>query len=519
MQAASYIYENRITTKIYVERYEDDLTLLINQQPARREYRHETIDVTLELSFNALKKSKPEVAAFLLFCGFLDSRDIFWEYLTVGYSGNDPYSINKEAFSVRLPQFTNLRPSWLQKILWDVQEFNKVVKVLNDLSFVRWNEESDGFSIHAVIHEWIVSYCDQYTKSQVLAVAARIAGSNFGARSEIPSQRIQRHADRCIDLVDGNNGFQNWSFYTLFLLGAFYYDTQNVELAQHLINSALQKVASAFGAESEMAVLWGMRASPMFIHTKPKDIIIQQLLRAEALLTPPSLPPNRRSQNLIEHKNHICYAYQMQGNFKKALEIGEAYVQDLSLTEFVIPVMFSCAYGLLAESYLANKEWEMAKKNAVVANKYFERQFGFDPKDGSIAAWRRRNTTIMAIASTHLGDFELAEFLLVSVHAEVVRDDGPDAALSRHAKRNLECLRKVKALRGEINQMPCEFDSRVAEAEDDRGWLSTALQDLSTDLDIIYVRWDLAFGMFDMLNYVDQKMSSRSMKSQGSNAG
>ena len=86
MQAARYINENHTTTQTYLERYDRDRKLLIVQNLGRREYKSGSIDVALRLSLDTLESRKPEAAAFLLLCGFLDNKDIFWKFLNVAYN-------------------------------------------------------------------------------------------------------------------------------------------------------------------------------------------------------------------------------------------------------------------------------------------------------------------------------------------------------------------------------------------------------------------------------------------------
>ena len=250
---------------------------------------------------------------------------------------------------------------------------------------------------------------------------------------------------------------------------------------------------STFGDDSGMAALWCMRISPMFIHGQPIETLIQNLLRAEARLTSFPVGSRRYSQFRVDAGNHLCYAYQMQGDFKKAMDIGEGIV-DFAACGHVDPMYTCCAIGLLAESYLVNGEYESAKSYANTAVGHYEQIFGSDPNDGSLSAWRRRNMTIMAIACAYLGEYELAEVILVSVHVEAVRYNGPDADLSVHAHRNLDCLREAKAgLEQPLGQ----------EGTDQKGTPNERLQELSTDRNITYLRFDLAMGLFATLDFVD----------------
>lgn len=399
--------------------------------------------------------------------------------------------------------FQDLSPSWLDDVARDEATFDALVKVLYEFSFVRWNEESDGFSAHSVIHEWIVSHSDFQTQSNLLALAANVVAANYGAQSEIPAQRIQPHADRCVGLGTPRNGFRTWSFVPLFLLGAFYYDNQDLTLAQQLIGCALEKLVSVFGDDSEMTALWCMRVSPMFIHCRPIETHIQDLSLAEVKLTSSSIVPRRVNQNRVDVGNHLCYAYQKQGNFIKAMELGEGIIEFAASVH--VDLMYTCcATGLLAENYLVNGRYTDAKSYAITAIAQHEQIFGLDLNDGSLSAWRRRNRTIMAIACAFLGQYELAEVILVSVHVEAVRYNGPDEDLSVHAQHNLDRLRNVKF--GQEQPSATHSDGRFTSGKDgadQKGTPNSNLQELSTNRDIFYLRFDLAMGLFQTSDFVD----------------
>ena len=516
MQAAKYINENHTTTETYLERYDRDRKLLMEQNLARREYKSGSVDVALRLSLDALQSRKPEAAAFLLLCGFLDNKDIFWNFLNTAFNFADTEEHPDGAvISFGEPSavpFQELGPSWLDDIARDEAVFDSVVKYLYEFSFVRWNEESDGFSIHSIIHEWIVAHVSPETKSRLLMLAANIVAANYGSQSEIAAQRIRPHADRCVGLGTPTRGFWAWSFSSLFLLGAFYYDNQELRLSQQLVCCALEKLIGVFGNDSEMTALWCMRSSPMFIHEQPINTHIEKLLLAEVKLTSLSVTRRRVIQNRVDVRNHLCYAYQVQGDFKRAMEIGESAV-ELAASGRVDLIYTCCATGLLAESYLLNERYEDAKSCANRAVLQHKQIFGPDPNDGSLSAWRRRNMTIMAIASAHLGDYELAEVVLTSVRVEAVRFEGPDADLSLHAQHNLDCLRGVKAAHNEWSAMQLDGSSPSGEAgADQKSTPKSTLQELSTDRHVIYLRFDLAMGLFQTLGHVDEQIRIRSKR-------
>ena len=231
----------------------------------------------------------------------------------------------------------------------------------------------------------------------------------------------------------------------------------------------------------------------MFIHSQPIETLVRGLLRAEARLCSSSVSPRQHSQYRVDIGNHLCYAYQMQGDFKKAMDVSEGVIE--SATSSHVDLMYTCCtIGLLAENYLANGRYEYAKSYVNMAIGQHEQIFGSDPNDGSLSAWRRRNMTIMAIACAYLGEYELAEVILVSVYVEAVRYNGPDDDLSLHARHNLDCLRKVKA---GLEQ------SSDQEHTDQKETTENSLQVLSTDRGITYLRFDLAMGLFETLDFVD----------------
>ena len=507
-QAAKYIYENHTTTQTYLQRFDQDRKLLSKQNLTKREYKSGSIDIALGLSFTALKTRKPEAAAFLLLCGFLDSKDIFWQLFNASYEFADATTKEDDPASILrdLPfiPFESLKSKWLDEIASNEIEFDAIVKCLYEFSFVRRNEESDGISIHAVIHEWIVGYVEPKTRSQLLASAADIVADNYGARSETPCQRIQLHAYRCLSMAMPGNQYRKWSFGALFLLGAFYYDDEQTSLSQQLISCALDKLVLTFGEDSEMAALWSMRMTPMFIHSQPLETTIQQLCLAEYQLSSSPTPTDKTPQHRIDVRNHLCYAYQVQEDFAKAIEIGESTIEEATSSK-VHFIYTCCATGLLAESYLALGRYEIAQTCSRIAIEQHEKLFGENPGDGSLSAWRGRNMTILAIACANLGELGLAEVVLVSVHVEAVRFNGMDDALSLHAKQNLDWLREIKARPGASSVVEGDGEQREEERDKEK-FLKEGLQKLSTDRGIIYLRFDLAMPLFDTLGFVDRKI-------------
>ena len=298
--------------------------------------------------------------------------------------------------------------------------------------------------------------------------------------------------------------FCKWSFAALFLLGAFYYDIQKLTVARELITRAIDELASVFGDNNGFTALWRMRASPMFIHGSTKGGIIKDLLLAETQLISPKARSFKRTNHMVEVRNHLTYAYQMEGDFETATKVSETANQaatsaDVSLTSRC------CATGLLAENCLVGKRFEDAKTYADEAVHQHENIFGADPQDGGLSAWRRRNTTIMAIACSYLGEVEIAEVMLTWVEVEAVKYEGADGDLSVHARHNLDCIRKLKSRHQQMQSQQCAgTDSSDPGRIEGDAACAEILQQMTTDRHVIYVRWDLAMGLFDTLGHVDR---------------
>ena len=121
------------------------------------EYKGGSIDVASQLSLPGLEADKPQTAAFLRLCGFFDNEDVCREYLYVTYKF-DGNQIPKAGVSLYLDgsptiPFPDLDLNWLDKICFDEATFDATVKALYEFPFARWNEGSDGFSIHSFIYE------------------------------------------------------------------------------------------------------------------------------------------------------------------------------------------------------------------------------------------------------------------------------------------------------------------------------------------------------------------------------
>ena len=70
-----------------------------------------------------------------------------------------------------------LPPSWLDRICRDEDAWLACVSVLQDFSFIRQHEREDSISLHPLIHEWSIHFCELSWMNDNLAAAANILGA------------------------------------------------------------------------------------------------------------------------------------------------------------------------------------------------------------------------------------------------------------------------------------------------------------------------------------------------------
>ena len=85
-QAGAYISSQKLTLTGYREKFLQKLTYILQERWIKWGYERSVV-ATWEISFEAIRKERPEAADLLLLCGFLANDDIFEAMLLKLYEG------------------------------------------------------------------------------------------------------------------------------------------------------------------------------------------------------------------------------------------------------------------------------------------------------------------------------------------------------------------------------------------------------------------------------------------------
>ena len=209
-QAGRYILETNSSFPSYLRKYDARFKMLLQRRPLAREYQNGSIHATLGLSFDSLVDREPSAAALLMLWSCFEKSNIFcqlfgWlpqlEASGHSMSASPGTPLNPRAHIDALP------PSWLDRICGDEDAWLACISALQDFSFVRQNDREDSISLHPLIHEWSIRFCDLSWMNDNLAAAANILGaallatkgSSVGiAFSSLPSHIDHWYAILCI---------------------------------------------------------------------------------------------------------------------------------------------------------------------------------------------------------------------------------------------------------------------------------------------------------------------------------
>ena len=102
----------------------------------RDDYPERTIITTWQISFDEVERRDNRAAKLLQLWSYLDNQELWYQLL-------------------KWPRWENNRPDWLKQIAATEISFLAAVGILLDFSLVEQNNNSDSYSMHAVVHDWI----------------------------------------------------------------------------------------------------------------------------------------------------------------------------------------------------------------------------------------------------------------------------------------------------------------------------------------------------------------------------
>lgn len=201
-QAGRYLLETCSSVLSYLEKYDTRFKTLLKRRPLAREYYSGSIDATLSLSFDSLAARDPSAAALLMLWSCFDKSNIFFglfqrlSQLEASCHGMSTSSgpLNPHA------RIDALSPAWLNQVCANEDVWLTSISALQDFSFIRQNDREDSISLHPLIHEWSIRFCELSWLNDNVAAAANVLGaavlSTEGNRSSAAHSSLRSHIDQ-----------------------------------------------------------------------------------------------------------------------------------------------------------------------------------------------------------------------------------------------------------------------------------------------------------------------------------
>jgi tetratricopeptide (TPR) repeat protein len=169
--AGSYISKTTIVK--YLELYDKSWIELHRTMKNRHDYPERTIITTWQISFDEVKLRNEDAAKLLQLWGYLDNQELWFQLLQwQGYE--------REA------------PSWLRKIVATEISFLTTIDILLTYSLIERNDNTESYSLHAVVHDWIRASINEKNDESLLEIAITTIGLAVPEDNVRDSMTIQR---------------------------------------------------------------------------------------------------------------------------------------------------------------------------------------------------------------------------------------------------------------------------------------------------------------------------------------
>ena len=164
--AGSYISKTTIANylKLYEKSWKDLHTTMKN----RPDYPERTIITTWQISYDELKLKDKSAANLLCLWGYIDNQELWYELLTWDHHFDEYYGgdiwLQEKA------------PCWLRAVMKTEIEFQRTIDMLLGYSLIQRNQNSDSYTIHIVVHDWIRTTINADNNENLLQVAVTTIG-------------------------------------------------------------------------------------------------------------------------------------------------------------------------------------------------------------------------------------------------------------------------------------------------------------------------------------------------------
>ncbi|KAH8669617.1 hypothetical protein BGZ60DRAFT_38520 [Tricladium varicosporioides] len=234
--AGSYI--STTTVAKYLELYKNSWQDLHRQMRKCTDY-PETIITTWQISFDEVERRDKGAANLLRLWGYLDNQDLWYQLLLWrGYG--------------------DAAPRWLQQIVNTEISFLATITTLLDFSLIERNNNSESYSMHPVVHDWVQSMINIRKDDGFLQVAITTIGLAVPVHNKPDSpsvkRRISPHSIQLIQCWSLASIFQDFVDTPAFLeglncLGILYWNQGKLSEAEEMYQRALKGRYKALGSE------------------------------------------------------------------------------------------------------------------------------------------------------------------------------------------------------------------------------------------------------------------------------
>jgi len=123
----------------------------------RADYPERTIITTWQISYDEVERRDIRAAKLIRLWGYLDNQELWYQLL-------------------EWPEWANPAPDWLQQITSTEISFLATIGTLLDFSLIEQNDNTETYSMHAVVHDWIQASNDTRRDDGLLEIAITTIG-------------------------------------------------------------------------------------------------------------------------------------------------------------------------------------------------------------------------------------------------------------------------------------------------------------------------------------------------------
>lgn len=222
-QAGVYIKESGMSVSDYLTYFSSHLSDLLSED-SDLSYQNGSIRTSLNISMEALERRDPIAAKLLQLWGFLDNMDLWHDLFSSARSDSKtlsslPYLIDGDIqaqieWQTAASKTDFVVPedpkSWLDEIATDQKKFLKAMRSLHEFSLMRKVNDTDGYSVHPIVHETARKSLPQGMVAGYLGAVVQILGRAapyaHHRDASVLQRRLTPHVDRFWKIFDEEGG-------------------------------------------------------------------------------------------------------------------------------------------------------------------------------------------------------------------------------------------------------------------------------------------------------------------------